>query len=1138
MTVDLNADQRRAAECLERPVLVTAGAGSGKTRMLTQRFVNAVVPPSGCAWAPADVDQIVAITFTDKAAGEIAQRVRLALQSAGRAEEARRLGNAWISTIHGMCSRVLRRHPLEAGVDPLFGVADTIQTGRLRERAFEEAAREVADASAEGAALFDRYEFDALFSACVAIDRQLGVLGLGAGDMDLEDAESGQQLAAEAQALFTLGMTTCDLGYSGTSSDPDDHVIRCEELLGRCSVLASAGHEEAQLLDELLTALEAYRPLKKLKGLEALAAELVALKQDLTGRVAAAIVAPHADALKRLVTAYTVAYSDKKAAAGLLDYDDLQVRAVRLLDSRPDIAMGYRSRFRVVMVDEFQDTDALQLRLVESISEDNLCTVGDQNQSIYRFRGADVDVYRMHRARMAQAGAFVAELDVNYRSHPDVLGFVNCVFGSDEYFGEELLMLRTPAGDRSAGLLDGVLGDRSRVEVVFVDSSVDGRLARLAEAKTVALRLSELCDSGAKAGQMAILLRSYSHAHDYAEALSSVGMSAVVVGGSRFFGLPEIAVMRALNRAIANLEDQAALGVLLASDFVAISTDALAMLRLGRGARDSRSLWELLQDLPDGLSAIDAESIARLVDVLGEAADRVGSAPLADVLLLAVERTGWDLRLFSQGNVGRDAFANVLKFLRQAAAFEGSGGSGPAGFAAHLDTKERLGDTEAPASLADDSSDAVRIMSIHASKGLEFPIVVVPELATRGRGDALSVRMAGRGEGLAVALKTPPDDNGEARTPSRWVADFSAIDDEADAEESARVLYVACTRAQEFLLVSGSMGLQTKKPTSARHHLARLSRILGVQNPVSGPSDNAVFVLGTEVGCRVRVVDPAQVAGVGPDEPAETDDLPLPPDAKAIVGDPERRRPPERLSYTQFSEFEHCPKRYWVKRVLGVGNSETSYEDGVDPIQFGTALHTALRLVSGETEAPSYKQMRAITRFFELSEEGAARLGQAVERYCGSELARRADRGDVVRRESPFAMHVGGRFLLTGSIDLFSSTGDCALILDYKSGSAGEAAELGERYLLQAECYAMAVLRDGCESVDIVFMRPEVVDESGSIQQTAFTFAAHDADRIEDELIARYEEICGSAFEARPSQQCERCDVAFGLCPHVPVRRL
>ena len=544
MTFELNPAQQVAAECLDQPVLVTAGAGSGKTRMLTQRFVNAVVPGAVPSWRAAEVGEVVAITFTDKAAGEIAERVRVALRAAGCAQQARELGDAWISTIHGLCSRLLRRHVFEAGIDPLFSVADTLRVGQLRERAFETAAGGLLEEDGVAVELFDAADMPALFAAVVDLTRQAAVAGCSIRDVQLESAEDTAVLLGEAEALFRQGMTTCDLGYSGSSEAPRDHADRCEELLGRCSVLTSAEMDQQQVLSDLLEALDAYTPLRKLKGLEEVAADLASRKSRLCGRVAAAVVAPLAEALRRLATRYSEEYSACKASAGALDFDDLQIRAVQLLEGRPDIAARYRERFRAVMVDEFQDTDALQLRLVEALSQADLCTVGDEKQSIYRFRGADVDVYRSHSERMVRLGALVTELKVNYRSHREILAFVNGVFSSEEYFGRSLLRLEASEQEH-VGELTEVFGDDTRVEAIFVDSTdADAAGGRAAEASCIATRLAELRDAGVRPHDMAVLVRTYTHAHGFAEALWAAGLPALVIGGSRFFGLPEISISR------------------------------------------------------------------------------------------------------------------------------------------------------------------------------------------------------------------------------------------------------------------------------------------------------------------------------------------------------------------------------------------------------------------------------------------------------------------------------------------------------------------------------------------------------------------------------------------------------------------
>ena len=718
MTLRLNDEQQMAATTFDVPVVVTAGAGSGKTRVLTQRFTNAVTPGAVEGWDAAGVDEIVAITFTEKAAGELADRVRTSLKSARRVEEARRMDNAWVSTIHGLCSRLLRRHALDVGIDPLFAVADTITVGNLRAEAFEMAASERLAASDEVAGLLDAYPFATIFSAVLSVSRGLAERGWDASAIELEGAVSVGELIEDATALFSHGCSACS-EYAGSAKAASEFTLRCEGLLERALAMHERESDDGALR-ELASLVGAYRPLRAgVKGLEDASAESRESLADVAGAVGAAFVAPHARALAELAAAFSAQFSALKHTAGVLDFDDLQSMAVGLLESRPEIAARYRDRFRMVMIDEFQDTDALQLRLVNALADGDLCTVGDEKQSIYRFRGADIAVYRQHLAEMDRDGALRVSLGTNYRSHRDVLSFVNATFASEQYFDGDLLRLVPPEGPREPQVSDRALEGCPRVEAVFVDThDVGTRGCRDAEASVIARRLRELADRGVDAGDMAILMRSYSSAHIYAEALAAVGLPAIIVGGSRFFGLEEVAVMRALTRVIANTADGDAVGQLLVSEFCPISDDGLVLLRADAGGVNRGPLWDLLRMRRDRLGEEDAKSAERLVGLVDAARASTGSRPLSDVLLRAVEDAGWDLRLLSSGNTGRDAFANVLKFARLAERFEAGEASGPAGFSAYLDAKEAMGDVESPAAVADDNAQAVRIMSVHASKGL------------------------------------------------------------------------------------------------------------------------------------------------------------------------------------------------------------------------------------------------------------------------------------------------------------------------------------------------------------------------------------------------------------------------------------
>lgn len=1130
----LNAGQDAAARGLVGNVLVSAGAGSGKTRMLTQRFINSVTPGEVPGWPTAAPEDIVTITFTDKAAGELAERVRTALRAAGLRAEARALDAGWISTIHGLCTRILKRHALGAGLDPMFSVADAVEAGSFRIEAFEGSSRELLDSSAATAELFDAYGFERVFACVREIARTVATHGLDVDALVLEPAPETERVVRDVLELIDEGAGACE-GYAGGAEGVANYRALCARQREACAQLVDTtlpSSERLEACGALLAEHSLFR--SNTKGMEEAHASLKAKHERLVARVAAALAAPHAAALKRLASAYVDMYGRLKAEAGVLDFDDLQMKAVELLERRTDIAAQYASQFRLVMVDEFQDTDALQLRLIRALSQGNLCTVGDEKQSIYRFRGADVDVYRWHAQQMRADGALVVELDTNYRSHPEILGFANDIFGSDTYFGDDLMRFRAPDAPRPAYVLDG----KPRLEVVLVDStSTDSETARMREAEEVAARFAELANAGVDASEMAILVRRYRHAHVYADALSRAGLAAVIVGGSRFFELAEVALMRALIRVIANSSDDEALGRVLASE-VGLSDDALACLGASRGAGDRRSLWEALVEAAPNLEGRDSGAAACFMSAIGSARGRIGTMRLSEVLLRLVEDSGLDVVLLSQGNTGRDALANVLKVVRYADAFELSGSTGPAGFAAWLDAKERFGDVEAPVTVADDQARAVRIMSVHASKGLEFPVVAVVDIGSSGNRGAEIVRMGVADGAMRLALRAPgdwPTRGGLNFAHTTWYREIADALTQSEHAEDDRVLYVAFTRAREYLLVGGSYKLRPKKPPIARNDLVRLAGLLGVGIPVAGESD-AVEILASAEACRVRVVD----AGTSSDSAGDL--------GRALAGDvpPRCREPlpstrlldamPRQISYSHIDAFERCGRRFYYERILGIREAQVVLPGEGDPRRFGSAVHGALQIAG--PELPDASRLKAIAAQYGLDETETGRLVDTVEAVVRSSNVREAWAGATVRRECPFAIPLsGGRFSLVGAIDLYSRTAADALIVDYKTGASGEPEELAQRYRLQAECYALAALRDGATRVRVVFSRPEVTAPDGSPQEIPFEFGPEDEARIEAQIVSIYDRIAqgphnpSGAFDATTCRECSAgsgglCDVS------------
>lgn len=1130
-----NPEQDAATKALRGKVLISAGAGSGKTRTLVTRFADALEAHPHEEWHPAPVDGVVAITFTDKAAGEIAERVRSTLRERGSLTEARGVDGAWIGTIHSFCTRVLRRYALEAGIDPLFSVVDGVEGERIRQQAFETACA-LAGHDARSA-LLGEYEFDDVYSAVVNLADHARTSGIELAKVEVESAPRSQDLlrdAVEALAEGRDAVRSC----GDERAQATKLLVRCGEACESLAGIDADDLSDSDLALEVWKALARFKPSGSAASIRDIAAELAEHRRQLAARAVSAAVSSYATALVGLAVEFDAEYRRLKHERSLLDFDDLQIETGRLFAARPDILAEVRDRFRMVMVDEFQDTDELQLSLVSAVAGENLCTVGDEQQSIYGFRGAAVEVYRRHNEAMRAAGAREFVLSLNYRSHPAVLDFVNHIFGG--LFGASLIRLEAGRVEVPTPLPDGF----PRVDLTLVRASTSGT-GRAVETEQVADRLAELRDSyGMDPGDMVVLLRSYTHAQSYAAALSRRGFAVSVVGGSRFFSVPAVVVGRALLSAIVNPQDDAALAVLLGTRELGPSDDGL--WALGMAARRlSGSLWESFEAVSGTVSTHDQARFVALKRAIERARRQVGSCRLSEVTLTAIEDLGYDLALLAAGEEGRTGFSNLLKLASMADAFERSGGAGPAAFVSYLDAKEQYRDHTAPATLADERGRSVRIMSIHASKGLEFPVVVLPELGAQGRGEGPIAGWCRQGERITVAMRLPSDLGTGASSDAKYSELFGRIQESrkrAEIEESQRLFYVGCTRAREVLVLSGSGTFTGAPKEGSSLPIEWLRAGLGIESHDDGVAE--LQMVG-ECSYLLRTVDAASwerepAADAPPADGALADTVG---DDSFAAPEPEATRtgpnhaPPKRMSYSDFSLHESCAKRFWATRIMRVGSVSSS--GAGDPVRFGSAVHAALELLADNT-MPDDDRLRTLSRAFGLEEREAQELRDTVTSYLNSQVAGEFAALGLVRREWPFALPIAtahGEFVLAGSVDAYGRRDGDALVVDYKTGRSGDAGELRSRYALQAATYGLAVLQDGCTKVRVVFIRPQANDEAGRPQQVDFVFDSSDAPRIREELAERYERIATqgfSALERWDPHTCGECPIAGSICTVTP----
>ena len=685
-----NPEQQAAIEARGN-IFVSAGAGTGKTLVLVERFASAVCDDG------VDVGSILVITYTERAAGELRARIRERLVERGRQDLARELDGAWISTIHGFCHRLLKAHPFAAGIDPRFRVLDDSQARVLRGEAFGAALEEFcAGDDPERLRLLATYGADGLRRMLTGVYETLRAAGRPL-ELRVAEAPSLQERLDEWREAAQCVLDDSDLaGADGQRAQ----VAQALELLERLPA-----SDRLLDLEDLRTRggprerFAAYEEARK-------AVEQAALDEA---------AARDRELLQELLGCFGRHYAAAKERESALDFEDLQLGARDLLKADEQIRDKERLRFRSIMVDEFQDTNRLQCELIDLLSGDDVFFVGDEFQSIYGFRHADVEVFRERRAQADQ----LLPLTQNYRSRPEVLAAVNHLFGAD--FGDEFQPLAA-----SGEFPDPVFGPP--VELLVTDKSSyagTGTHWRRGEARNVARRVKELVDSGAaKPGEIVLLFSAGTDAEWYEEELRAAGLPTYRSTGRGYFGQQQVVDLLAYLRLLHNRYDDEALVSVLASPFVGVSNDALVLLRRGVGRRPLFTGVE--RALPQELSPGDQ----RLFKAFKQRYDRLAAqAPTLSLERLCeqiVSAHDYDLAVLAQWD-GRRRYANLRKLARLARSYEDLRGADIEGFVRFVRQQDEVGAKELEAVAEEEDADVVRLLTIHAAKGLEFKVVVVAD---------------------------------------------------------------------------------------------------------------------------------------------------------------------------------------------------------------------------------------------------------------------------------------------------------------------------------------------------------------------------------------------------------------------------
>jgi ATP-dependent helicase/nuclease subunit A len=933
--VELSAEQLAAVERSGQDVCVVAGPGSGKTRVLVERF----------AWLVErkDVDpaRILAITFTEKAATMMKRK--LVERFAHRQDVRERVERAWVATIDAFCARLLRENAIEAGLAPDFSVLDEGSAKRMQRDAAEQALDELfRERPAEMRRLLEGLALSTSDDAR-QVDLAASLLDVHesmrlASVRELPDAAAGpaNDVLPEARTL------AAEVGREAAWSNLHDWV---REFLALPTEPVTRQHFEvlARFKANLTGKKKGRESVKQLK-------EVV-----LPGLAEQWILAWHAglpELLREAVARLDRDYREAKRRDAAADFADLEELAIELLESHAELRERIVNRFDHVLMDELQDTNRLQWKLIGLIRRRNFFAVGDINQSIYGFRHADRTVFEGYRAELREKGSQIDELTGNYRSRQAILAAVTEVLKESAGVEPRELVAR-----RETPFLGGPAVER------LVGT---GEHAAEAEAELVAARIAEWARDGRKWGDFAILVRALHSVEHFETALERRGIPFLVSGGRTFLEARETLDLMELLAAMVNpLDEIAAAGVL-------------------RGPLAGWSEERLLSAGHEG-------RLRECERLFGRARKLAGFIAPDRLVAMALDECGYAAGL---GDRGRANVDKLLNWLRRE--FKNK----PRPLAELLEDLEAMraarAEAEAPAQQA---ADAVNIMTIHAAKGLEFPVVFVSALHA-GRKSSTPVLLFSADLGLGAKWRNPA--TGDGQKDAAHAALSERLKKDENAEED-RLLYVAMTRAEDRLILSYARG-QRRSPWQ------KLAEA-GIRAETE--ADRA-----TEIDASV----PSRV------EPA-TPELLL--DHAAVTGQHDSS-----AAVTDVAQFAACPRKYYLGRYLGLMPAPTGL--GTGAIELGLEVHKALAGQPADSAGVLSQDALELARRFEESQ-----LGQ------------RAARARRVEREFDFLLAVED-VVLRGQIDLWFEEGGELTLVDYKTDrDEASAAE----YALQLRLYALALER-------------------------------------------------------------------------------
>lgn len=1124
MSKNPTPEQALAINTIKSNVSLLAGAGSGKTYVLMKRFVQ--ILRSDLSVNPTN---IVAITFTRKAADEIKGRVRQAvgecveqaqtdLERLRWQEHLQKVESAPISTIHSLCSRILRDNPVETQLDPEFTILEDFEAQDFFKETLQQYLRKNIKENAALRRLVQTYGVNSFVNQVTALGDKLSEL-VREDNLAEPYLKAKEELPALQQKLFAAVR----------------EVIEAREALvaktkGRQTLTEAAG-----LLDEMQKQLLALEPdcslldasgVVKVSG-KALAAELTNLKnlrQELNHVLLNAKGCDLVQDWLAVLQEFYACLSARKQENNVLFNDDLDLLAIEHLQKNEALRQKYQERYKYIMVDEFQDTNERQRQLIYLLcgnkldGKNNLFIVGDVKQSIYRFRHADVSVFNKVKEDIAQNAGQNLGMKTNFRSTQSIVESCNTAFCQLMDLPKEEICLEHHEGANTGGAKVCLL----QVPYKSKDDDMGAKEDKWQkEAEAIAAYLQQelpKVEPQLRPGaSKAILLRAMTHCEILRQTLQGYGINCVVVKGKGFYEQQEVLDILNLLAALHNRYASLELAGALRSNYFGL--DDATLTQLFWQTENDKPLWDVLQAVGSGGLQLKLQPEQQALAM--HAAERLRSLRQAAALMALPELFAqlWDeLKpefVLSQQENGPSKLANVKKLRRLAQQYCQTKQASLAEWLQNVKDLRASSSKEPAATVQAD--DALQIMTIHNSKGLEFDLVILPQLDKSVKGDTASIKyLPGKeGEQGLLGIKVPDK---EMQLQNSGVYELAkARDSELEEEESRRLLYVAMTRAQKQLLMVGTVA-EEKLPEAviglpaAKGWWQQLQAVYEVD--WDKQESNCPWV-------RLLCADALSPAVVqqGEQQQLALEPLALAPlPAYAACG---------RTCFTAsaLQTYLHCQRQYYYQQVLAVPELEQTVAGEqaheLPASVTGSIVHKALELYNGYNAEAVF----AIA-LDEFAPGAAATQAKSMfDAYIVSDLYKALPKKQ--KRELEFVQPLQQELAAEGVIDLLAfDEDDKMIIVDYKTGTPPEPDEVKLGY-----AYQLALYKDAAEKL---YPGKKVVRAELHFLQNMSVWQLPLDKSYLQEAIELCEEISGKGeeddFACSCNEICAYCHYAY-LCP-------